>query len=302
MIYPISGRKRHRPKENLPPGDQDPVIWRVSRNLRLCRSNAPGIPGRAGCFKHRRPDRRTRAGPGVSPRAGPDPKQQRLYRRVRARWLHRARKISRFLQSPQARNNPVKSVLCTCHEIPVAWKMVFVFLPLKLLLPCGARIDCSLFLFLICWPTHSLCADFFTDRNLETPLCDRHRWKPRIRKVREAEPLWLPKRNWSKIRDLLTGTIFFLWPSLVFVPSLSLSLVPSVAARKSRANAATPHLAARAGFRVFWSRVLFVGLGELERKERPCWVVKARARFLASWVLEFLDFEALVGTRKWAQE
>jgi hypothetical protein len=43
---------------------------------------------------------------------------------------------------------------------------------------------------------------------------------------------------------------------------------------------------------------LFVGLGELERKERPCWVVKARARFLASWVLKFLDFEALVGTRK----
>jgi len=86
--------------------------------------------------------------------------------------------------------------------------------------------------------------------------------------------------------------------SLSLSLSLSLSIVPSGAARKSRATAATPHLAARAGFRVFWSRGLFVGLGELERKERPCWVVKARARFLASWVLKFLDFEALVGTRK----
>jgi hypothetical protein len=212
MIYPISGRKGIDPKRT--PHPETKTLWSEGSQERaivlIKRARYPR-PGRAGCFKHRRPDRRTRAGPGVSPRAGPDPKQQRPFRRVRARWLHRARKISRFLQSPQARNNPVKSVLCTCHEIPVAWKMVFVFLPLKLLLPCGARIDCSLFLFLICWPTHSLCADFFTDRNLETPLCDRHRWKPRIRKVREAEPLWLPKRNWSKIRELVAGTIFFLW-------------------------------------------------------------------------------------------
>lgn len=165
-------KKRYRPKENLPPGDQDPVIWRVA--------------GTCDCVDQKRPV--SRAGPGrvfQTPAAGQtDPcRSRRVAARARtqsssvfpggcalAGLLAASRQENLpFLQSPQARNKLVKSVLCTCHEISVAWRMVFVFLPLKLLLPCGARIDWSLFLFLICWPTHSLRADFFPDRNLETP-------------------------------------------------------------------------------------------------------------------------------------
>jgi hypothetical protein len=77
----ISGRRGIDPKRTTHP--EAKTRWSEGSQERAFVS----IPGRAGCFKHRRPDRRTRAGPGVSPRARPGPEHQRLSRRVRARWL-----------------------------------------------------------------------------------------------------------------------------------------------------------------------------------------------------------------------
>jgi hypothetical protein len=107
-------KKRHRPKENPPPGDQDPVIWRVA--------------GTCDCVDQTRPV--SQAGPGLSNTGGrtdgPVPVPA-WTRRARARTqsssvfpggcaLAGSLAPSReenlpFLRSPQARNNPVKSVI-----------------------------------------------------------------------------------------------------------------------------------------------------------------------------------------------
>ncbi len=296
-------KKRHRPKENLPPGGQDPVIWRVA-GTRPVSQAGPGVSNTGGrtdgpvpvpaCRRARARTQSSGVFPGGCALAGS---------------LARSREENLpFLQSRKQETNLWKAYCAPAMKFRLLGRWFL----------CSCLWNCY---FPVALESIEACfSSWFVDRLTH---CVRVSfrigiWKPPtwsssleprdLQGERSGTSLVAKKKLVKEKRFAYRNYLLLVTQSCVCAISLSLSLslslsiVPSGAARKSRATAATPHLAARAGFRVFWSRGLFVGLGELERKERPCWVVKARARFLASWVLKFLDFEALVGTRKWAQE
>jgi hypothetical protein len=91
-------KKRYRPKENLPPGDQDPVIWRVAGTCDCVDQTRPRYPRPGRVFQtpaagQTDPCRSRR----VAARA-PGPKAAASFpagARLLACWLHRARKIFR---------------------------------------------------------------------------------------------------------------------------------------------------------------------------------------------------------------